>query len=288
MPIRFSIQQSQDQEISGSAAAGLEDFGVSSLILNEERRLVQNLESAALAGSSSGVLAVYSTHWAGAAEPATAANQLAFLDQRLFGRLGLRITERPDAALSHEASCRRTDEYLTLLKRLWSNEKPIDHECEFYSVRKGFVANKGPQGALLPIRMTGLTGTAIQVCARHATVFDIDFGSYAEVAATVQKFREAAGRFGRSRLIAFALRVPGEALARTAGWSRTGQFETVVDLLRPYVELGITEFVFDAESLAGLGSGRANQLRSELENTVVEPPASRENLWFGRLTRSIN
>lgn len=288
MPIRFSILQDNGPEVGGDSIERLEGLGVSALILAKEERLTRNLEVAALSGAASHALTIHCAHWAGPADPPTAANQIAFLDQRLGGRLGLQIVEGPDGALGHEASWRRTDEYLTLLKRLWSNDKPIDHECEFYSVSQGYVASKGPQGALVPIRMTGVTGTAIQVCARHATVFDVAFGSYAEVAATVQKLRDAATRFGRANALSFALRIPAQAVVHTAGWSRTSDIRTISDFLQRYADIGIGEFVFDAAGLAGLGAARAGELRSALEGTSAEAPASLAHVRFAGFSRRAN
>jgi len=127
MAIKFAIQENSNNRISASSYHSLEDFGVSSLILDENQELKENLEAAARAVSHEGASAVFCAHWAGDTKPVIAANQLAFLDDRLFGRLGLRVSDRAEAGLGHEAVWRRTDEYLTVLKRLWSNSKPIDH-----------------------------------------------------------------------------------------------------------------------------------------------------------------
>ena len=83
-----------------------------------------------------------------------AARQLAALDSESGGRLSLRIMAGSydasgfaETSYGHVGAFRRTDEYLVLLKRLWSNDRPFDHEGAAYSLRNGFVARKGPHAA---------------------------------------------------------------------------------------------------------------------------------------------
>ncbi|MGC4025545.1 MAG: LLM class flavin-dependent oxidoreductase [Mesorhizobium sp.] len=269
MAIQLAIEEKPGTRIS--AIPVLEDVGISSLILGEEPELNQNMEVAARAVTNDSASTIYCAHWAGDSKPVVAANQLAFLDDRLFGRLGLRIAERSYPELGHEAAWRRVDEYLTLLKRLWSNSKPIDHEGEFYSIQRGFVENKGPQGALLPIRMSGLTGTAIQVCARHATTFDLAYASPTESGATIQKLREAASRFGRTRAINFAIRIPADEIE--------GKLD-IEAALHHYADVGVSEFIFDTSTLSSFGKLLRNN-RDEAPNRLVYAR-------FGRSLRQAN
>ena len=99
-------------------------------------------------------LEVVLTHWAGVIEPTVAARQLAALDAKSGGRLSLRMLSEPlnddDAEtrpVGHTVVWQRIDEYLVLLKRLWSNDRPFDHEGAFYSIKGGYVPRKGPHGA---------------------------------------------------------------------------------------------------------------------------------------------
>ncbi|TIV58995.1 MAG: LLM class flavin-dependent oxidoreductase, partial [Mesorhizobium sp.] len=94
--------------------------------------------------------------------------------------------------VGHSVVWQRIDEYLVLLKRLWSNDEPFDHEGAFYSVRGGYVPRKGPHGADLTIRLGGQSGTALKVAGRHADVFELAAGSPDEVARLMQRVRSAA------------------------------------------------------------------------------------------------
>ena len=99
-------------------------------------------------------LEVVLTHWAGVIEPTVAARQLAAIDAKSGGRLSLRMLSEPlnddDAEtrpVGHTVVWQRIDEYLVLLKRLWSNDRPFDHEGAFYSIKGGYMPRKGPHGA---------------------------------------------------------------------------------------------------------------------------------------------
>lgn len=287
MAIQFSVQEAPASRIAVSSVANLEDLGISSLVLHEEPRLTQNLEAAARIASGQSMLNIFCSHWAGDIEPVVAANQLAFLDSRVVGRLGLRIAEKSNDTLGHEANWRRIDEYLTLLKRLWSNEKPFDHECEFYSIQQGFVENKGPQRALMPIRMTGLTGTAMQVCARHATIFDVAFGARSEVGAVIAKMKESASRFGRTRNLTFALHVPNDAFEKF-NWPSSESVARAKEFLLPYSELGVSEFIFGMDVIGQMGAAPIRTLKHAFLDIGIKESAPLVKGRFGRVPRLVN
>ncbi len=149
------------------------------------------------------------------------------------------------------------DEYLTLLKRLWSNDRPFDHEGPFYSVRGGYVARKGPQGSGIQIRTSGVSGTALKVAGRHADIFEVAPGTPEEIIDLVYRLRVAANQYGRASKIRFALPVRIDAI-RQDTTSRpdiaepddaqrsirvSGSPVQIAESLLAYVSLGINEFM---------------------------------------------
>ena len=50
-----------------------------------------------------------------------------------------------------------------LLKRLWSNDEPIDHEGRFHRLEGAFSGPKPFRDGHAPIAVAGLSGTAIKV-----------------------------------------------------------------------------------------------------------------------------
>jgi alkanesulfonate monooxygenase len=140
----------------------IEDAGFRKIVVDDQAGLLTNMDIAAQALDRTSSLEVVLTHWAGVIHPTVAARQLAALDTKSGGRLSLRMLSEPlnddDAEtrpVGHTVVWQRIDEYLVLLKRLWSNDRPFDHEGAFYSIKGGYVPRKGPHGADVTIRWAG-------------------------------------------------------------------------------------------------------------------------------------
>ena len=268
----------------------IEEFGFDRVIIDDPAGLLSNMDLAALAGRSTASLGLVLSHWAGAIAPSVAARQLAAIDRTSGGRLSLRMLSGIggedgdwDAGQSHVAAIERTDEYLVLLKRLWSNERPFDHEGPFYRLRGGYVPNKGPQ-AFVPIRMSGLSGTALKVAGRHADIFELVPGTPQEIGQVIERVRVAAAEFGRAGRIRFALPVwfdwtghepsSGHHLARFVRF-RGNSANAAVALL-PYTALGVTEFIVggqdSVEAIRRFGGEVAPMLRNSVSRR--QPPQS--------------
>ncbi|MBZ9736606.1 LLM class flavin-dependent oxidoreductase [Mesorhizobium sp. CA18] len=233
----------------------IEDSGFRKLVVDDPAGLLTNMDIAAQTLDRTGSLEVVLTHWAGVIEPTVAAGQLAALDRRGGGRLSLRMLSEPledsDAEarpVGHSVVWQRIDEYLVLLKRLWSNDRPFDHEGAFYSVRDGFVPRKGPHGADLVIRLGGQSGTALKVAGKHADVFELAAGSPDEVRQLMERARSAAAEHGRGGRLRFALPVR----IRPDGWTGASDHKAVeiagpparlALALLPYAALGVEEFM---------------------------------------------
>ncbi|RWC23386.1 MAG: LLM class flavin-dependent oxidoreductase [Mesorhizobium sp.] len=231
----------------------IEDGGFRKIVVDDSAGLLTNMDLAAQVLDRTLSLEVVLTHWAGVVEPTVAARQLASIDRKSGGRLALRMISEPlsddDAEtrpVGHTVIWQRIDEYLVLLKRLWSNDRPFDHEGTFYSIKGGYVPRKGPHGADLIIRMGGQSGTALKVAGRHADVFELAPGSIDEVRQLMERVRGAAAEHGRAGKLRFALPVRVHH-----GTSATGH--KAVDVAGPpaqaalsllaYAALGIDEFM---------------------------------------------
>ncbi|RWC26065.1 MAG: LLM class flavin-dependent oxidoreductase [Mesorhizobium sp.] len=233
----------------------IEDIGFQKIIVDDPGGLLTNMDIAARALDRTSSLEVVLTHWAGVIEPATAARQLAALDAKSGGRLSLRMLSEPlnddDAearAVGHTLIWQRIDEYLVLLKRLWSNDRPFDHEGAFYSVRGGYVPRKGPHSAEMAIRMGGQSGTALRVAGRHADVFELAPGSLDGIRQLMERVRSAAAEHGRAHKLRFALpvRIRSEdnaAVSCQKAVEIAGPPAQVALSLLPYAALGIEEFM---------------------------------------------
>lgn len=218
--------------------------------------ILTNMDVAAETIRATAAVGVALTHWSGVMHPVVAAQQIAALDRLASGRLSLRLLFGPDGHLrdggdqvGHAEALRQTDEYLVLLKRLWSNDQPFDHEGPHYSVANGFVDKKGPQGADMSIRMGGISGVALDVAGRHATVFELTPGTPEDIRDLIQRVEAAAIRYGRSGKVRFALPVlltPAGRAGHTTPHGAVGVGgppARVAQTLLGYAALGISEFM---------------------------------------------
>lgn len=244
-------------ETARSLLVAAEDAGFGGVIIDDPAGLLGNLDLSSYAASKTEALAVIVTHWAGVMSPEAAARQIASINNVANGRLSIRVTveesagdRQPAGTQDHSSRQRRTDEYLMLLKRLWSSERPFDYEGPFYSVRDGYVSAKGAFGPAIPIRMSGRSGVALSVAGRHADVFELEGGSLFDIRTMMRRVVAAATPFGRGSGIRFALPVAvlGEEAApavveHPACTIRLGDPSRVALALLPFIEAGVTEFL---------------------------------------------
>ncbi|MEZ5098424.1 MAG: LLM class flavin-dependent oxidoreductase [Thermoleophilia bacterium] len=172
-------------------------------------------------------LGVLLAHRPGFVTPTVFARQLATLDRFGGGRVSLHVVTggsdvdlaRDGDALDHDARYRRTDEYLTLLRRVWTEEGPIDHAGEHYRVAGARSQVRPLQRPHPPISFGGSSDAAIEVAARHADVYALWGEPLADAAAHVQRVLAAAARHGRRPRISMSFR-PILADTEEAAWAR--------------------------------------------------------------------
>ena len=118
-------------------------------------------------------------HRPGFVTPPVAARKLATLDQLSNGRLAVHIIAGGSDAdqakdgdwTDHEARYRRSAEYMSLLRRTWSEPAPFDHEGEFYRTHGTFSEIRCRQQPHIPIYGGGGSDAAIRTLAPHVDVY---------------------------------------------------------------------------------------------------------------------
>jgi alkanesulfonate monooxygenase len=235
-------------------AQAIEAAGIDRLLLAERAHAQDVATLASYILHATSALGIQLEHRAGAVQPEIAARQIATLDQLGGGRLATHVLPPHHKDLSHEESLARLDEYLTLLKRLWSNDKPIDHEGRFHRLGAAYTAVKPFSGASVPIALSGISGTALQVAARHAQIFVLPPTSLNGTRNTIERVRVAAACYGRANAIRYAL--PVHPLPAGRGFNRAanaldggddaiaavGSPEGIASTLSDYLAIGVTEF----------------------------------------------
>jgi alkanesulfonate monooxygenase len=176
-------------------------------------------------------------HRPGFTQPTLAARQLATLDQLSGGRVAVHIiTGGADDEMARDGDVSnkldryaRTDEYLGVLRREWTSDKPFDHSGRFYNVRQGYSAIKPTN---LPVFFGGSSDEAIEVAGRHADVYALWGEALDEVSSVVARVRASAARQSRKQLgFSLSLR-PILADTEEAAWKRADEIVERVRELR--------------------------------------------------------
>lgn len=253
-----------DRALVGYFSNGAEGAVVSSFIAAATSRL--------------GILLAYRP---GVIAPPLAARQLATLDQFSDGRLALNVIsggsdidqQRDGDFLDHDQRYARTDEYLSILKSIWTAERPVDHEGRFYRFKGALPNVRTRQKPHIPIYFSGSSPAAIQVAARHADTYMLWGEPLADFAEQVQRVRRAAAALGRRPRISVSFR-PIVADTEEAAWKRAAEILERVRENRLRLGLPISDH-------APANAGSQRLLAAARRGEVLD-----ERLWTGvaRLT----
>ncbi len=115
----------------------------------------------------------------GFVSPPVAARMASSLDWMSNGRVLLNVVtgghpheleKDGDVGVDHDARYRRTAEFLDVVKRSWA-ETGWEHDGEFFNVRNGGIAQRGPQQPHPPIYLGGASEAAMRTAAQYADVY---------------------------------------------------------------------------------------------------------------------
>src|SRR5678815_3759554 len=134
--------------------------------------------------------------------PTLAARKAATLDRISGGRVSLHIITggsdldqgRDGDFVDHDTRYRRTDEYLTVMRRMWTEERPFDHAGEFYRVIKAASDVKPLQRPSIPLYFGGASEAARRIGARHCDVYMLWGEPLAAIRERIATVRAAAAR----------------------------------------------------------------------------------------------
>jgi len=169
-------------------------------------------------------------HRPGFVAPTLAARQLATLDHISDGRLAVHIISggddaeqlRDGDALGKEERYARTDEYVGILKAVWTGQGGVSHQGRFYQFENAATAVRTVQRPHIPIYFGGASEAAIRAAAKHADVFALWGETYAQAREITTRVREAAAGHGRDIRFSLSFR-PILADTEEAAWARAAQ-----------------------------------------------------------------
>lgn len=145
-------------------------------------------------------------HRPGFVAPTLAARKAATLDRLTNGRIALHIItggndreQRQDGDwLDHDSRYRRTDEYLAIIRRIWTETEPFDHAGEFYRLEGAYSQPRCRQEPHLPLFFGGASEMALDVASRRADLFALWGEPRASVAQRVADVRRRVAAAGRN------------------------------------------------------------------------------------------
>lgn len=192
---------------------------------------VDGLQIAADMIHQSDRIAVLLANRPGFISPTYAARTFATLDQFSDGRLAIHIIsggddieqQRDGDYLDHDQRYARSEEYIKILKEIWTSDRPIDHEGTYYKFKGAFSSIK-PAQKHIPIYFGGASDAAVKVAGRFADVYALWGESLAQVRETIAGVRAAAAPFGRANQIKFSLSLrPVLGVTEAKAWEKADE-----------------------------------------------------------------
>jgi alkanesulfonate monooxygenase len=221
-------------------------------------------------------LGVMLAHRPGFVAPTLAARTLATIDQLSRGRASVHVIsgasdeeqQRDGDFLNKDERYERTEEYVSLLRRLWTSDAPFDHEGKYYRFKGGFVAVKAVQKPHIPVFFGGSSSAAIEAAGRHANIYALFGETLEQVRDQVSRVRAAAAAHGRTIGFSLSLR-PILADTEARAWKRAD--EILARVRRSREAQGLKDFTGAPRS-----EGSARLLQAAAQGERLD-----KRLWTG-------
>jgi len=188
-----------------ACAQAHEDAGFDRMLIANSAHRPDSLPIATWAAAGTTRLKMMIAHRPGFIAPTMAARMFAILDRMSGGRCGVHIITGADDVemqadgdfLTKDVRYERSAEYVAVMRRIWSEEAPFDHEGDFYRA-KGAFAHVRPEGeGGIPVFWGGTSEPAIRLGTQIADVFAFPGFGLSRIAGLAAQVRAAAA--GRDR-----------------------------------------------------------------------------------------
>ncbi|MEA1673636.1 LLM class flavin-dependent oxidoreductase [Nitrospirillum sp. BR 11163] len=264
-----------DRDYVGTVARAHEYAGFDRALIAHSSASPDGFQIAAYAVQQTERLKILLAHRPGFVAPTLAARQLASLDHFSQGRLAVHIItggsdeeqQRDGDFLNKTERYARTDDYLDVVRKVWTSAAPFDHDGPYYKSR-GSQSYVKPVNGTLPIYFGGSSDEAIAVAGRHADVYALWGEPLDDVRETIAKVRAAAALHGRQDHVQFSLSLR-PILGRTEeeAWAKADrileqakQLRATQSTFRP-VRAGEPQNVGSQRLLAAAAAGKVRDKR---------------------------
>jgi alkanesulfonate monooxygenase len=246
-----------DRVLIGYGAVGPEGWAIAASVLHATRRLK-----------------VLVAHRPGFVAPAVLARQAATLDQLSGGgRVAVHfITGGDEADQRREGDFvpkgdryARTGEMMGLLRRIWSEQEPFDHEGRFYRLDGAFSSVKPVQADGIPMWFAGASKEAIATGAEHADVYAFWGEPRHAVAERIADVRAAAALVGHRPAFSLSLR-PIIAATEDEAWARA---DWIAAKTAERIEAARQKMAGCEDTYRGLGGARNATYSVERTTTIT-------------------
>jgi alkanesulfonate monooxygenase len=197
---------------------------------------------ASQAAAATGRIGFMVAHRPGFIAPTLAARQFATFDHLSGGRAAIHVIsggspteqKRDGDFLPHDERYQRSEEYIALLKRLWTEPKPFDHAGTYYRFEQGFAEVKPLQQPHIPVFFGGSSDIAIEIAGRHADTYAFWGETLEQARDTIARVRASVAKAGRDpAAIRFSLSFrPVLAETEEAAWARADRILARIKELR--------------------------------------------------------
>ncbi len=216
-----------DPEFLAGFARTHERSGFDAVLVGYSSASAEGFQVAQFCAHRTRTLKFLVAHRPGFVAPTLAARTAATFDSVTGGRLWLHIItggvdadQRRDGDwLDHDERYARTDEYLHVLRSMWTRDAPFDHDGRYYRFEKAYSEVRCTQRPHVPIWFGGVSEAAIRVGAKHCDVYALFGEPRAATAANISRIRDAAAAYGRSPRFNVSFR-PIIAETESAAWKK--------------------------------------------------------------------
>jgi alkanesulfonate monooxygenase len=234
-----------DRDYIRTFAQAAEAGGFDRLLVGYHSDAPDGFLVAAYAAASTDRIGFLVAHRPGFVAPTVAARKFATLDQITGGRAAMHVITGGDDTdrrrdgdyLEKDARYERTDEYVGILRRAWTEDGPISHHGKHYRFEGASTAVRSVQQPRIPIYFGGASDAAIAISAKHADVYALWGETHAQVREITARVRAEAAKHGRSVRISLSLR-PILGATEDEAWARAERIKQRIIELRAKAGLG--------------------------------------------------
>ena len=200
------IPSGVDPEYIAEFSQAHEDSGFDKVLIGYSSATADGFAVAGYAASQTKTLGYLIAHRAGFMAPTLAARHAATLDQLSGGRIALHVItggsdeeqKRDGDWLDHGSRYRRTDEWMEVVRRTWTEITPFDYQGEFYRLQQAHSEVRTRQKPHVPLYFGGASEAAKGVGARRADVYALWGEPLAAIKEQIADIRGRAARYDRS------------------------------------------------------------------------------------------